>query len=186
MRRCSREPLPGSAPAAASAIGIGLGVDPDLRARRHAVRSAPRSGASKHALVFRRPGCVGTPSASAGDHRSRRRAVVGAALIGILGVTTFATTARPGRRRATSSVDATEIGETIAEHTRLKRFLLERRDPQKETGLLLTIAVAVIAAADPLDRRIAADGPPQLRVRTLGRVRRTVRRGQRHVDASPR
>jgi undecaprenyl-diphosphatase len=43
--------------------------------------------------------------------------------------------------------DPARVGVAIAEHSRLKRFLLERRDPQKETGLLLTVAVAFIAAA---------------------------------------
>ena len=43
--------------------------------------------------------------------------------------------------------DPARVGAVIGEHSRLKRFLLERRDPQKETGLLLTIAVALIAGA---------------------------------------
>lgn len=42
---------------------------------------------------------------------------------------------------------AAKVGAIVAEHTWLKRFLLERRDPQKETGLLLTIAIAFIFAA---------------------------------------
>ncbi len=45
-------------------------------------------------------------------------------------------------------VDPVAIGESAArKHPALKRFMLERRDPSKETGLLLTIAVAAVALA---------------------------------------
>lgn len=43
--------------------------------------------------------------------------------------------------------DPARIGAAIAEHSALKRFLLDRRDPKKETGLLLTVAVVLIAVA---------------------------------------
>jgi len=43
---------------------------------------------------------------------------------------------------------AADVGaEAVAEHSWLRRFLLARRDPTKETGLLLTIAVGAIAFA---------------------------------------
>jgi len=40
-----------------------------------------------------------------------------------------------------------EIGAAAARHPRLRRFLLERRDPTTETGVLLTIAVGLVAGA---------------------------------------
>jgi undecaprenyl-diphosphatase len=71
-------------------------------------------------------------------------AVVGATLIGVLSVT------RRGHHDPDDAgnvrIDAAKLGQSIAHHSRLRRFLLDRRDPQKETGLLLTIAVLVIGA----------------------------------------
>jgi membrane-associated phospholipid phosphatase len=42
-------------------------------------------------------------------------------------------------------VHGADIGDAVARHSWLRRFLLARRDPSQETGLLLTLAVAAIA-----------------------------------------
>ncbi|MCU1365338.1 MAG: phosphatase family protein [Ilumatobacteraceae bacterium] len=72
------------------------------------------------------------------------------ALLLAAGVTgcVFGLAARRGRGSDLADVraDGSTVGEdTLRRHPRLERFLLERRDPTKETGLLLTVAVAAVA-----------------------------------------
>jgi membrane-associated phospholipid phosphatase len=74
--------------------------------------------------------------------------VVGATLIGVLSATRHHHhhgdgDDDPGDLHG----DPARLGAAIAEHSALKRFLLDRRDPRKETGLLLTVAVVLIAGA---------------------------------------
>ncbi len=62
----------------------------------------------------------------------------------------FGVAARRGRAGDVADVraDPAGIAATAAvKHPALKRFMLERRDPSKQTGLLLTIAVGAVAVA---------------------------------------
>ncbi|MCU1398119.1 MAG: phosphatase family protein [Acidimicrobiales bacterium] len=62
----------------------------------------------------------------------------------------FGVAARRGRGADLADVraDGATVEEaTLRRHPRLQQFLLDRRDPTKETGLLLTIAVAAVAVS---------------------------------------
>jgi len=71
--------------------------------------------------------------------------VVSATLLGVL--TTTRRHHHPGDDPGNVHGDPARVGAALAEHSRLKRFLLERRDPQAETGLLLTVAIVFVAGA---------------------------------------
>src|SRR5690349_11342225 len=68
--------------------------------------------------------------------------VAGLSVVGLASVWPQANVAAPATVEAATSA----VGETVAEHRRLRRFVTGRLDPELITGLALTVALALAVA----------------------------------------